>query len=220
MSGTTGPGERTDAISRLMKPRSVAVIGASADPTKTAGRPVAYLTKHGFGGAIYPVNPRADRIGGLKSYPDVRSLPEAPDVGIVLLGAERAHEAVRELSALGTSAAIVLASGYTEVGEEGARRQQQLLEAAGPMRLLGPNTIGLVNLTDNITLSATGALEMAGFEAGHIGVSRKAAASSGRCCRAPRHAASGCRSWSRPATRPTSTWPTSSTIWRTTTRPR
>ena len=170
MSGTTEPGERTDAISRLMKPRSVAVIGASADPTKTAGRPVAYLTKHGFGGAIYPVNPRADVIGGLKSYPDVRSLPEAPDVGIVLLGAERAHEAVRELSALGTSAAIVLASGYTEVGEEGARRQQQLLEAAGPMRLLGPNTIGLVNLTDNITLSATGALEMAGFEAGHIGV--------------------------------------------------
>ena len=56
-----------NAIARLMKPRSVAVIGASADPTKTAGRPVAYLTKHGFGGAIYPVNPRADVIGGLKS---------------------------------------------------------------------------------------------------------------------------------------------------------
>ena len=159
-----------DAISRLLKPRSVAVIGASADPGKTAGRPVAYLTKHGFSGAIYPVNPRAAEIGGLKCYPDVRSLPEAPDVGIVLLGAERAHEAVRELAARGTSAAIVLASGYTEVGEEGARRQRQLMEAAGSMRILGPNTIGLVNLTDNITLSATGALEMEGFQAGHIGV--------------------------------------------------
>ena len=159
-----------DAISRLLKPRSVAVIGASADPTKTAGRPVAYLTKHGFTGAIYPVNPRAAEIGGLKSYPDVQSLPEAPDVGIVLLGAERAHEAVRELAARGTSAAIVLASGYTEVGAEGARRQQQLMEAAGRMRILGPNTIGLVNLTDNITLSATGALEMESFQAGHIGV--------------------------------------------------
>ncbi|MBT2323916.1 acetate--CoA ligase family protein [Variovorax paradoxus] len=159
-----------DAIARLLKPRSVAVIGASADPAKTAGRPVAYLTKHGFKGVIYPVNPRAAEIGGLKSYPDVQSLPEAPEVGIVLLGAERAHEAVRELAARGTSAAIVLASGYTEVGEEGARRQQQLLEAAGSMRILGPNTIGLVNLTDNITLSATGALEMEGFEAGHIGV--------------------------------------------------
>ncbi|MCR6477179.1 acetate--CoA ligase family protein [Variovorax sp. ZS18.2.2] len=159
-----------NAIARLMKPRSVAVIGASADPTKTAGRPVAYLTKHGFAGAIYPVNPRADVIGGLKSYPDVQSLPEAPDVGIVLLGAERAHEAVRDLAARGTAAAIVLASGYTEVGAEGARRQQQLLEAAGSMRILGPNTIGLVNLTDRITLSATGALEMQDFEAGSIGV--------------------------------------------------
>ena len=159
-----------NAIARLMKPRSVAVIGASADPTKTAGRPVAYLTKHGFAGAIYPVNPRADVIGGLKSYPDVQSLPEAPDVGVVLLGAERAHEAVRELAARGTAAAIVLASGYTEVGAEGARRQQQLLEAAGGMRILGPNTIGLVNLTDRITLSATGALEMQDFEAGSIGV--------------------------------------------------
>jgi acyl-CoA synthetase (NDP forming) len=159
-----------NAIARLMKPRSVAVIGASADPTKTAGRPVAYLTKHGFGGAIYPVNPRADVIGGLKSYPDVQSLPEAPDVGIVLLGAERAHEAVRELAARGTAAAIVLASGYTEVGAEGARRQQLLLEAAGSMRILGPNTIGLVNLTDRITLSATGALELEDFTAGSIGV--------------------------------------------------
>ncbi|OUM01066.1 hypothetical protein A8M77_18375 [Variovorax sp. JS1663] len=58
-------------IARLLKPRSVAVIGASADPGKTAGRPVAYLQKHGFSGTIYPVNPRAAEIGGLKSYPDV-----------------------------------------------------------------------------------------------------------------------------------------------------
>ena len=91
------------------------------------------------------------------------SLPDVPDVGIVLLGAERAHLAVRELAARGTAAAIVLASGYTETGEEGARRQKQLMEAAGSMRILGPNTIGLVNLTDNIVLSATGALEMEHF---------------------------------------------------------
>lgn len=159
-----------DAIDRLLKPRSVAVIGASADPAKTAGRPVAYLVKHGFGGAIYPVNPKVDRIGGLRCYPDVASLPETPDVAIVLLGAERAHLAVRELAARGTAAAIVLASGYTETGEEGARRQQQLVEAAGAMRILGPNTIGLVNLTDAIVLSASGALEMDHFPAGPIGV--------------------------------------------------
>jgi acyl-CoA synthetase (NDP forming) len=159
-----------DAISRLLQPRSVAVIGASADATKTAGRPVSYLIKHGFKGDIYPVNPKAERIGELRCYADVASLPAVPDVGIVLLGAERAHLAVRDLAERGCAAAIVLASGYTETGEDGARRQRQLVEAAGSMRLLGPNTIGLVNLTDNIVLSATGALEMEHFPVGSIGV--------------------------------------------------
>ncbi|WP_029049359.1 acetate--CoA ligase family protein [Cupriavidus sp. amp6] len=159
-----------NAIQRLVSPRSVAVIGASGDPTKTAGRPVSYLRKHGFGGAIYPVNPKVESIDGLRCYPDIASLPEVPDVGIVLLGAERAHLAVRDLAARGAGAAIVLASGYTETGAEGARRQAELIEAAGGMRLLGPNTIGLVNLTDNIPLSASGALEMDQFPAGSIGV--------------------------------------------------
>ncbi|RDK04940.1 acetate--CoA ligase family protein [Cupriavidus lacunae] len=158
------------AIARLVKPRSVAVIGASADPNKTAGRPVSYLTRHGFDGAIYPVNPKVDAIDGLRCYPDIGSLPEVPDVGIVLLGAERAHHAVRELARRGTGAAIVLASGYMETGAEGARRQAELIEAAGGMRLLGPNTIGLVNVTDSIPLSASGALEMEHFPAGSIGV--------------------------------------------------
>ena len=159
-----------NSIARLLKPRSVAVIGASADAAKTAGRPVAYLRKHGFTGEIYPVNPRVSSIDGLTCYPDIASIPGTPDVGIVLLGAERAHQAVRELAAKETAAAIVLASGYTETGEEGARRQQQLIEAAGSMRILGPNTIGLVNLTDNIVLSASGALEMDHFPVGGIGV--------------------------------------------------
>lgn len=159
-----------DAIERLIRPRSIAVIGASADPSKTSGRPVSYLQKHGFAGAIYPVNPKVGDIGGLKCYPDIASLPDVPDVGIVLLGAERAHIAVRELSERGAAAAIVLASGFTETGTEGAARQQQLLQAAGSMRILGPNTIGLVNLTDNIVLSASGALAMDDFPAGSIGL--------------------------------------------------
>ncbi|RZS86654.1 acetate--CoA ligase family protein [Pigmentiphaga kullae] len=159
-----------DAISRLLRPRSVAVIGASADAGKTSGRPVAYLLKHGYDGRILPVNPRVGQIGNLPCYADVSALPEVPDVGIVLLGAERAHLAVRELAERGAAAAIVLASGYTETGGEGARRQAQLLEAAGAMRILGPNTIGLVNLTDRIVLSATGALEMDHFPVGSVGV--------------------------------------------------
>jgi acyl-CoA synthetase (NDP forming) len=158
------------AIASLMNPASVAVIGASGDASKTAGRPVAYLQKHGFAGAIFPVNPRYQEINGLPCFRDIASLPSAPEVAVVLLGAERAHLAVRELASRGTKAAIVLASGYAEIGEEGIRRQRGLIEAAGPMRLLGPNTIGLVNVTDRIMLSASGALEMDEFPVGKVGI--------------------------------------------------
>ena len=75
-----------NTISRLMRPQRVAVIGASADVTKTAGRPVAYLLKHGFSGAVYPVNPKATEICGLPCYPDIASLPSVPDVGIPRIG--------------------------------------------------------------------------------------------------------------------------------------
>lgn len=162
--------DTSHAIDRLLRPRSVAVIGASADLGKTSGRPVAYLQKHGFAGRIYPVNPKAATIGGLECYADVAALPEAPDVAIVLLGAERAQGVVRELAQRGTGAAIILASGYAEAGPEGQARQARLLEAAGPMRLLGPNTIGLVNLSDRIMLSASGALEIDRLASGSIAV--------------------------------------------------
>ena len=160
----------SEGIESLMSPRSVAVIGASADPSKTAGRPVTYLRRQGFKGSIWPVNPRVDQIDGMRCYPDIASIPGVPDVAIVLLGAEHAHRAVAEVSARGAKAAIVLASGYAESGEAGARRQRELVAAAGAMRLLGPNTIGLVNLTDGIVLSASGALDMATFPVGAIGV--------------------------------------------------
>ena len=150
-----------------LRPRSVAVIGASADPARR--RDARFVPqKHDFAGEIYR-STRGRRIGDLACYPDIGSLPAVPDVGIVLLGAERAHVAVRELAARGTAAAIVLASGYGETGDEGPA-PEELMEAAGKMRILGPNTIGLVNLTDNITLSATGALEMDHFPAGPIAV--------------------------------------------------
>jgi len=159
-----------DAIARLLRPRSIAVVGASADATKTAGLPIAYLQKHGFAGEIYPVNPRSESIGTLKCYPDVAALPAAPDVGIVLLGSGRAGQAVRALAERGTAAAIVVASGFREAGPDGERLQDELKVAAGAMRLLGPNTIGLVNLTDKIMLAASGALELDGLPAGRIAV--------------------------------------------------
>jgi acetate---CoA ligase (ADP-forming) len=157
-----------DAISKLFRPRSVAVIGASADPEKLTGRPIAYLQKHGFSGSIYPVNPRYQSVSGLTCYRDIAALPAAPDVALVLIAAERVAEAVGELADVGCGAAIVLASGFAETGVEGERRQYALKEAAGTMRLLGPNTIGLVNLTDKIMLSPSGAMELEEFPAGNI----------------------------------------------------
>jgi acyl-CoA synthetase (NDP forming) len=155
-------------IKALLNPASVVVVGASSDPTKLTGRPIAYLQQHGYQGRIYPINPRSDAIGDLKCYADARTLPEAPDLGLVLVGANRVIESVRELAAAGTKAAIVLASGFGEAGAEGQRLQAQLREAAGPMRILGPNTIGLVNLSDGIMLTASGAMEMKDFRAGGI----------------------------------------------------
>ncbi|MBU1314757.1 MAG: acetate--CoA ligase family protein [Alphaproteobacteria bacterium] len=162
--------ERVSALDALFCPASVAVVGASADPNKPGGRPVSYLIKHGFAGRIYPINPKVESVCGLPCYASVDDLPEAPDVAIVLLAAERAHVAVRQLAARGTRLAIVLASGFSEAGEAGMARQQALLDAAGTMRILGPNTIGAMDLTKNIVLSASGALEVADLPTGGISV--------------------------------------------------
>ncbi|MCA1492344.1 acetate--CoA ligase family protein [Sinorhizobium alkalisoli] len=155
-------------IDALLNPSSVAVVGASSDVTKLTGRPIAYLQQHGYNGRIYPINPRNEAIGDLTCYADAQALPEAPDVGLVLVGANRVIESVRQLAAVGSKAAIVLASGFGEAGEEGRRLQAELREAAGSMRILGPNTIGLVNLTDRIMLTASGAMEMKDFRAGGV----------------------------------------------------
>jgi acetate---CoA ligase (ADP-forming) len=148
------------ALGKLLKPRSVAIVGASADTAKLTGRPLAYLKKYGFDGAIYPVNPRTDAIGAHRCYADIAALPQAPDVAIVLLGASKVTDAVRQLASAGTGVAIILASGFGESGAEGRRRQEELKQAAGAMRLLGPNTIGVVNVSDRIVLSASNALVM------------------------------------------------------------
>ena len=142
----------------LFRPRRVALVGASADPAKIAGLPVRFLRQRGFTGDIYPVNPRATHIDGLACYPSIDALPETPEVALVLLGAASSIDAVRQLAERGVQHAIVLASGFGETGEEGRLRQAALMAAAGRMRILGPNTIGLVNVTDAILLSASGAL--------------------------------------------------------------
>jgi acyl-CoA synthetase (NDP forming) len=158
------------ALEPLIRPRSVAIVGASADAAKTAGKPAGYLKKHGYAGRLYLVNPRYTAIDGQVCVPRIADLPEAPDVGLVLLGGQAAVGAVRELAVRGTPTAIVLAGGYAEVDAVGAERQANLVTAAQGMRLLGPNTIGVVNVPDGTALSASAALELEALLAGHVAV--------------------------------------------------
>ena len=157
-------------LDRLFRPRSVALIGASTDPGKISGRPLHFLVKHGFTGDIWPVNPNAESIEGLPCFPNIESLPGEPDVALILVGPAHAEKSIRALRDISAGAAIVLAGGFGETGEDGLRRQNALLEAAGEMRLLGPNTIGLMNMTDGITLSASGALDAADRYTGGVAV--------------------------------------------------
>lgn len=151
-----------------MVPQSIAVIGASTDPQKTAGKPIFYLQKNEYRGKIFPVNPKVETIAGLKCYPDIASLPETPDVAIILVGTDAAIAAVAALAKIITPVAIVLTSGFAETGPEGLLKQEELLRAAGKMRLLGPNTMGMVNIIDQITLSPSGALAMDNIGKGHV----------------------------------------------------
>ena len=157
-----------ESLEKLLRPHSVAIVGASADTAKLTGRPLAYLEKYGFIGAVYPVNPRYQTIGSHRCYPEIAALPQPPDVAIVLIGGTKVADAVRQLADVGTSAAIVLASGFGESGPEGRARQDELKRAAGAMRLLGPNTIGLVNVSERIVLSASNALVTDEIIAGNI----------------------------------------------------
>jgi len=88
-------------LEALLRPKSVAIVGASADRQKTAGKPAAYLRKHGYAGELWLVNPRYPQIDGNACVPSVAELPEAPDVALVLLGADAAIEAVQQLAERG-----------------------------------------------------------------------------------------------------------------------
>ena len=85
-----------DALERLIRPKSVAIIGASADAAKLTGRSLAFLEKYGYRHEVFPVNPRHQSIGRHPCFPDIRSLPHAPDVAIVLVGSSRVPDAVKD----------------------------------------------------------------------------------------------------------------------------
>lgn len=142
-------------LGQLLAPRSVAVVGASDNPHKVGGRPIVYLRQQNFQGAIYPINPRAKTIQGLKSYASLADLPEVPDAVVLCVGADQAEEQLAQCARLKVPHAVLFASSYAEVGDDGRQRQERLLAIcrAGGVRLVGPNSIGVASFDSGAILS-------------------------------------------------------------------
>lgn len=131
----------------LFRPRHVAVIGASSDKNRIGGRPVAY-SKRAFKGAIIPVNPNQKEIQGLTAYPSIREVPGEIDQAIIAVPAKAAMQAADDCIAKGVKAAVMFSSGFAETGREGRAMQVELARrcAAGGMKLVGPNSLGMFNV--------------------------------------------------------------------------
>ncbi|WP_439577581.1 acetate--CoA ligase family protein [Elioraea sp.] len=132
-------------LTSLIRPDSLAVLGASNDPTRIGGRPIAYMKTRRFAGALYPVNPNREQVQGLTAYPRIGDVPGTVDAAIIAVPASSALEAVQDCVAKGVKAAIMFTAGFAEVDEAGAAAQAEIVAAArlGGMRLLGPNCLGL-----------------------------------------------------------------------------
>src|SRR6478609_2862922 len=139
------PDARFASLTPLFAPRSVAVLGASSDPTRISGRPLAYMKAQGFQGALYPINPNRAEVQGLKAYPSVAALPETPDVAIVAIAAEIAEKSITELAERGVKAAVMFTAGFAEMDEAGEAAQHRMVAEARKhnMRILGPNCLGV-----------------------------------------------------------------------------
>ena len=166
------------SLDPLVRPRSLAVIGASDDATRIGGRPIAYMKTRGFAGELWPVNPKRGEVQGLRCFADVAALPGTPDVGLIAVPGAAALDAVEALGARGTKAAIMFTAGFAEVGAEGAAMQDRLVEAARRhgMRLLGPNCLGLFNDAIGFFPIFSSSFEQGWPLAGRIGIASQSGA--------------------------------------------
>jgi acetyl coenzyme A synthetase (ADP forming)-like protein len=137
----------TDPLHIFFHPRGVAVLGASANPTKLSHGVLRNLITHGYGGAVYPVNPKAEEMLGLRVYPSVADVPDPVDLAVIILSAERTVEALEECGQRGIRAAVLIASGFGELGAGGQERELQLRDVARRygMRFIGPNCVGVID---------------------------------------------------------------------------
>ena len=143
----------------LFAPRAVALVGASGDAKKNTARPQRFLKKHGYSGKVFPVNPSRNEVLGLPCY---RTLADAPSVEHAFIMIEDVEAALEDCGRRKVPVASVYSDGFADAGVEGAKRQARLVERARALgvRLLGPNSMGMINLTGRVPLTVNAVLEM------------------------------------------------------------
>lgn len=157
-------------LARFLNPRGVAVVGVSNDAIRIGGQALRLLTDFGYSGKIYPVNPKYGDIKGLTCYPDLGAVPQPCDVALIALAAHHVPGAIEQAGRAGIPFALVLSSGFSEVGGEGKALQEQLLAAArrANVRVVGPNCLGILNLKDNARIGFGGTSQLTTLKPGPL----------------------------------------------------
>lgn len=136
-----------DTLKPLFRPGSVAIVGASKNPDKLGNVILRNIVKSGYGGIVYPVNPKETEIEGIKAFPTVSSVGRPVDLVVVVVPAERVLDVVRDCGGAGVKTLVVISAGFKETGKEGLEREKQMVELCHGygMRLLGPNCVGVMD---------------------------------------------------------------------------
>ena len=140
-------------LTTLLRPRSVVIVGGSEKSHTMSGAPLVNLERHGFKGKTYVVNPNRSQVGTYPSFPSIAALPEVPDTAVIVVSADRVVDAVRSCVEAGIGTATLVASGFGEsaAGAAGEARTADLLSLIeqSQIRVLGPNTTGVINVLDS-----------------------------------------------------------------------
>lgn len=169
------------AITHLLEPRSIVVVGASDDPTRIGGRPLHYLRASGFAGLIQAVNPNRDSVQGYPSFPSVSALPAPVDLAIIALPAEMVTATLDECGEKGIRTAIVFSAGFAETGETGRAMQEAVLTICSRygLRVLGPNCLGAFNTHIGFYGTFTQAFSTGFIEPGPLAIASQSGACGG-----------------------------------------
>ncbi|MBS75705.1 acetate--CoA ligase family protein [Variovorax sp.] len=163
---------QTESLSALFAPRSIAVVGASSNPQKIGGIPVDYQRRFGFDGALYPVNPNAERIQELRAWPSLRAIGEPVDLAILSVPAALVDAALDDAIEAKVKGVVLFSSGFAETGAEGTAAQARLgakARAAG-LRLIGPNCLGFMNIAHKVYATFSPAPGVGRVAPGRIGL--------------------------------------------------